>query len=229
MGILKKSKGVRHTVTQMEEEEKEAKKALAEAQRAILEKWKEEWKKGKNTEEEDYFFKLFESNYQFVCGKMKKNSRYNFTAKRLYLAVILFLPVLCLLAQIVSFLVQVGLGIHNKNIHMVSVNWLDNLLAITATIALSILLGAVVAKWIDIMKYQETWARHADHKYKLDREMYFFITDAGSYSDVRTKRRIFIERVFAIWDENNIKFVKNLEEKEKPLTDTLKIIRGDSD
>lgn len=84
-------------------------------------------------------------------------------------------------------------------------------------IILGLVCGAV-AKWIEIKKFQETWARHSKTIFLLKKEMLMFIGDLGPYDSI-DKQEVFMMRVLAVWEKNENKFCENMEQKEKPLMD----------
>ena len=86
----------------------------------------------------------------------------------------------------------------------------ENSLIVTGTgvvfLIVTLLSAVLIVKWIDVKKYQETWARHSLHKYLLEQEMLRFILNIENYNRV-DKKRIFVVAVQKIWEENQ----KNLQ------------------
>ena len=78
----------------------------------------------------------------------------------------------------------------------------------------------VIVKWLDVRKYQETWNRHSKHRYKIDMEMFQYISNMGEYAEA-DKRQKFIKKIMETWNENQEKFNENMK-KEKPMNDMLK-------
>ena len=80
---------------------------------------------------------------------------------------------------------------------------------------------------IDIKKYQETWARHYNHLYRLQREMmrYLYGLDEYKVAQENTQgmaNQAFMKKFFEIEDENAKKFVENMENKEIKITEGLR-------
>lgn len=80
----------------------------------------------------------------------------------------------------------------------------------TVFFAIALLMYAVLAKWLDVKKYQETWRRHVKHKYELDIEMLKFILKWEKYA-TSNRRGYFIENIIRSWDKNQDKFQKNMQ------------------
>ena len=99
---------------------------------------------------------------------------------------------------------------------------LGNAISSGVILFMFVVVARIIAKWLDVKKYQETWVRHADHKYKLDQEMFKYVQNLDQYKVTGIlKRTYFMEKVMTIWDENQQKFVKNMDEREKEMTDML--------
>lgn len=79
--------------------------------------------------------------------------------------------------------------------------------------------SAVVSKWIDIKKYQETWARHSRHHHEMEREMLLFCYGMPPYERLKNAKEIFINNMLRIWSDNQERFNVNMETKEKRLTE----------
>lgn len=92
-------------------------------------------------------------------------------------------------------------------------------------IILAIWLSAVISKWIDIKKYQETWGRHSTHVQRMENEMLTFYYGFSPY-DVPDRKDIFIKNMQKIWAGNQDKFRDNIENKEKELMDTAQHLKS---
>lgn len=86
--------------------------------------------------------------------------------------------------------------------------------------------SAVVSKYVDIKKYQETWVRHSTHRQKLEREMLLYTQALEPYTaQCINRKETFMENVIEILSENQSKFANNMETKEKTLMDIANYIR----
>lgn len=188
------------------------KKARLSTREKVFEIWKLQWRQDPYYSEKDLFYPLFVEIYEFTEKKIKKNGKRNLQTKIVFLVICFFPVLLC-------FLNEIYLAFKAKNLSNFEY-WINaqNLVILGAAALIGILFSAFVAKWIDIKKYQETLARHHAHRHKLDKEMFQYIYSIGNYNSPNKKKR-FIENVFRIEDENEEKFVKNMEEKERSLND----------
>lgn len=94
-------------------------------------------------------------------------------------------------------------------------------------IAFFITIVIALKKHLDIMKYQETWSRHKMTATMYQHEMICFIEKLSSYSSLSDEEKInrFKTRCLEIDMDNRKRFSKNLEEKEKSLTEDLQILK----
>jgi hypothetical protein len=67
----------------------------------------------------------------------------------------------------------------------------------------------MTSKWLDVKQYQETWSRHAEHKYAVEIEMFKYISYIDEYY-FPDRREKFIENIMKTWDKNQQKFVDNM-------------------
>ena len=184
--------------------QKKAEKQLEEQKDNIFEKWEELWKKDIGDDiENDLFLQLFLKNYDYVKYKIKINKRKNFLFKYLFLF-LLIMPVF----NYVRF-TKCGTSVNSLEFNIVVGN--------SVVLVLSVLLCNWISKLLDIKKYQETWARHSQHKFKIDTEMLLYVCNMKPYNNSGKKVDIFKERVIKIWDGNHKKFVNNMENKEVPV------------
>lgn len=169
----------------------------------IYENWTCVWKRdlGNPTVTDD-FTELFLANYEYVKLKAKHNKDKNFFYKYLFLGVL----VVALICYGVFFIWNLLFG--TSKIEAVLENGIILLLAV--------FLCNWVSKWLDIRKYQETWARHSQHKFKIDMEMLLYVCGMEPYNSGDTVDT-FKRRITEIWNGNHKKFVKNMETKEIPM------------
>lgn len=176
----------------------------------IFEEWEKQWKPNPKAEN-DYFFKLFKYDYEDTCRKIKRNKRKNFRMKFISL-----LPLFILV-----FLFIIGILMYNRNMYVESTslgeffqknNWSFPVFS-TSLYTIVVILTAVIAKWIGVKKYQETWTRHSNHKYAIDIEMYKFIERVDEYSD-SNRKKYFKKNIMRTWNENQYKFSANMKSEE---------------
>lgn len=170
----------------------------------LLEQWKEQWNKEEWDEHLDTFFRLFPVVYQYTYYTKEDNKKNNFFYKKV------FIKVLGLGFVLYIILFILNLRTENNGLKV----FLENGLLTVALVFLS----GIISKWLDIKKYQETWSRHSWDVHMMEAEMLKFISYIEPYDNVNRKR-IFVERIIKIWDENQNKFVNNMENKEKELMD----------
>ena len=88
----------------------------------------------------------------------------------------------------------------------------------------------IISKWINVKKYQETWARHTKTKGLILCEMVKYIYQIDEYNSVLCKMR-FIRNILAITNGNINKFNDNMTNKEKeafPLSEISNFISNKS-
>lgn len=76
------------------------------------------------------------------------------------------------------------------------------------------ILSSILIQWIEVKKYQETWIRHAKHKFVLDNEMFKFISSIGEYERI-DKKKYFRDKIRSTWAENNSLFLNNMAKEKK--------------
>lgn len=171
----------------------------------LFRQWEICWQKEKGEKENlEIFSELFRLTYESVEYKKDSNKKKNSRWKLCFMLV--------LVAGIVTFTALAVEKIINKE----SV-WME-LMEGGLFLLVFILAGGVVSKWLDIKKYQETWARHSGHLHRMEREMLLFVSGLEPYHK-KGKKEIFAKNIIGLWDANQEKFVGNMEEKEKELMD----------
>lgn len=179
----------------------------------IYQMWDAEWKRlpefgGKN----DPFYPLFASVYADVKKKSEQNKKNNFKWKRIFVIFLVSGPVAALLIKLISWVLTL-FNLQNTLSHSAFQSF--------EIAAIWLFLAFMIQKWLNVKKYQETWARHADHCLALEQEMLKFVYGIDGYEKEDTKRRIFIERCLEIWKENQKKFSDNMNNKEFVLMNSL--------
>lgn len=177
--------------------------------------WKEVWKMeiGKTSREiigkkEDLFYELFEESYNFAKKEKSENKRKNFNNKGLFFLV--------LIAGILAYVVLDVLEFFWSE----SITFVDKTEVLLAVFFLALIVG----KWLDVKKYQETWVRHSQLEHLLEKEMLSFLYRIEPYQK-NNRVYVFMERIIEIWDANEVKFVQNMENKEKNLLEIFDYIK----
>lgn len=192
----------------------------------ILPKWKNQWENAEGFDkEEDLFYGLFVKTYENVDKQTDKNRILNFQWKKFFLIIFLLNPLLKIVLTFLSILfgiLEKYYPLFSKAFVIVSElnGWTVSLVEYAAFTFIWFLFAAVIAKWLDIKKYQETWVRHSDHKQKLESEMLKFIYKLDIY-ETGPVREKFMKEIIKIWDENQKVFSNNMNNKEKPLNDII--------
>ncbi|MCI9081233.1 MAG: hypothetical protein HFI70_02725 [Lachnospiraceae bacterium] len=186
------------------------KKKLTEQKRKLFQEWTNKWLDETEGEDLDIFFNLFKSVYQYTLCVSERNKHQNFKWKKFFLIILFVLwgwyAVLFMITYSknhakLSALAEQGLGM-----------------------ILLVLLCSIIAEWPNIKKYQETWARHSWQIQKMEAEMMRFVSGIEPYHR-QNKCLKFMEKILEIWDQNEEKFVHNMEEKEKELMDVFHNIK----
>lgn len=207
------------------------KKEQIETENKILDEWKKQWEHVESfSKEEDLFYNLFLKTYKYVDKKAVSNCKKNFRWKLAFLIILLVHPVI----KIFSVFLFVLLDVTGKNNLLLSgaldifstlFGKTDNLVEYAVSLFIWIFFAVVIAKWLDIKKYQETWVRHSDHKQKMEAEMLKFIYGLDIYEEEPVREK-FMKEIMRIWDENQKVFSDNMNNKEKPLNDITVSIKN---
>lgn len=188
-----------------------AQSELTDKQKALLESWKIQW----NSTEDcscDCFYQLFVKVYCDVVWKKVRNKRKNFWWKGLFIII--------MLAGFAAYLVFFFWSIfHSEYFNSFGSKVLEN----GFLLFLLILLCAAVSKWMDVRKYQETWARQSMHQNMLESEMMLFIYGMEPYN-MDKKKETFMKRTLDIWNKNQEKFNDNMK-NEKEMMDAFKELK----
>lgn len=179
----------------------------------LLELWEREWKNCYETENDyynSYFVKLFKDNYEFVKSKTEINKIKNFFGKGVFLLIIII--------GVIWYLISILQLFDKANNGLAAIG--ESIFCLIAVY----LVASVAVKWIDVKKYQETWARHSNHKYQVEQEMLKFILQMNPY-EKEGKKCEFVKRIGDIWGANQKKFNDNMNNKEKKLNDFLHKIK----
>lgn len=178
--------------------------SLEEIRIQILNDWKAEWNKEKGIPYEEDFCKLFEAIYYFASSHIQSNKINNFLWKRRF--------IYCLVVGVILYITFFIWNIFRSASGFVAVAE-NGLLFI-----ILFLLTGIVSNWIDAKMYQQTWVRHSSYFYQMQKEMNLYIYGIVPYDIATTRRRLFIQNVMQIFDNNQKKFEYNMS-KEKNMMD----------
>lgn len=172
----------------------------------LIQDWALEWK----SDQEVLFKELFLAIYYKTKDKKEKNRKLNFIGKFIFIGVI-FIGILALV-------VLLYIGIKNK--------WKksDCIWAESIVLFIIVVIAGLVSKWMDIMKYQETWARHSLLVHEMESEIVKYQYGIKQYRKNSDKKNIFIRSVIRIWDNNQLIFSDNMKNNERILMDYFKSI-----
>lgn len=170
----------------------------------LIQDWALEWK----SDQEVLFKELFLAIYYKTKGKKEKNRKLNFIWKFIFIGVI-FIGILALV-------VLLYIGIKNK--------WKksDCIWAESVVLFIIVVIDGLVSKWMDIMRYQETWARHSLLVHEMESEIVKYKYGIKQYRKNSDKKHIFIRSVIRIWDNNQLIFSDNMKNNERILMDYFK-------
>ena len=188
---------------------KESKKRIAALNKSILNRWIALW--GANATNKSYkenFQEVVEANYKFFQEAAKHNSSKNFSEKG---KIVKRVKISALLMGLLSLYIFVC----KKDIDFTS---FLPLLAIICILLAAYLYASV--KSIEVRKYQETWARHQNSFFLMQSEMVKYCNHLSPYDKPGNDiNGLFMERIMAVLEINNSKFVANMENKEMQLSD----------
>lgn len=151
------------------------------------------------------FLEIIEKGYNAAKKKADANRDKNMLWKKIYI----FTLVLTILA--------------GATFYFLTNDGIKALVLVTA----GFLLASCIKKWIDVKKYQETWARHRAAAESMELEVIRYLYDLEPYQKYMCKERklrCLQERMVALSQKNIDEFAQNISEKEITLTDFLEKI-----
>ncbi|NBH14542.1 hypothetical protein D3Z36_10235 [Lachnospiraceae bacterium] len=197
------------SLTEEEKDRKQKRKVkknrLKEQKRNLYSAWKDKWSAETEEDKLEQFFFMFQPAYEYTLQAKEDNKTKNFCFKYLF---IIFLVVFGVIYA-AYFLYTLFCGNGAKALVLVESGFAFILL---------VLFSSILSKWLDVKKYQETWARHSWQLHMMEIEMMRFVSDMVPYN-AENKRMEFAKNILEIWGKNQEKFVHNMEEKEKGLMD----------
>lgn len=172
----------------------------------IYEAWKEKWNEKLEKEDDSLFYKLFCYDYIYTCNACVKNKKMNFRMKIVCLLPLIFTYIFLFIMKIVQV------------VKALKVSGIE-----TNLIIVSVLLTIVLAKWVNVKKYQETWNRHSAHRHELEMQMFCYISEMGEYG-YSNRKEDFIIAIMSTWNVNQKKFNENMKNEEQ-IVDIIKNIK----
>ncbi len=187
------------------------KEKLLDQTQELYEKWNGRWLAEPGSRELNIFYAMFQCVYEYTLSAKEYNKKMNFRWKVIFLFVLsgLWLFYAAILIKFIFFS-------HEK----AQLSWVESGLSLV----LLFFLSSIISKWLDIKKYQETWARYSWQQHQMEMEMIRFVSNIEPYNGVNKKQE-FVKNISEIWGKNIEKFVHNMEEKEKGLMDIFDNIK----
>ena len=193
-----------------------ARSLLNKQKKSILDEWQQKWSNEQGDKNLNIFFELFQAVYSYTLYSMIDNKEKNEKYKKFFL--------LILVIEGIGILGYFFLFIYSFFYKKGSLPVIKENSLLIVSLILFIFLGSIISKWLDIKKYQETWVRHSWHLHMLETEMLRFISNMEPYNNSKNKT-IFTENIIKIWDKNQDKFIYNMENKERELTDIFSVFK----
>ena len=196
---------------------KESKKRITALNKSILNRWISLWDaNATNKSYKEDFQEVVEANYYFFKEEAKHNSLINFTEKGKIVRLVKISAVVIGLFSLCIFVIcMVCIVVVKKDIDFTSF--------LPLLIIICILLAAYLyasVKSIEVGKYQETWARHQNSFFLMQSEMVKYCNHLSPYDKQGDDiDKLFMERIMAVLEINNSKFVANMVNKEMQLSD----------
>ena len=187
-------------------EQKEMSKREKEAEKNIKDTWAKLWE---NVEDgKDVFRDWLLVVYDLTDKDIEWSRKRNFIYKGIYLLIAVVIYILLIIKPIMTEIYDGKI----KDLIQIEPNMM---MCIGMVIVLVIPL-LILAKRIDIKKYQETWARKIKYKSAILTEMMKYICELSPY-DCFGKEDQFISNILIHTEENVARFKENMEAKEERL------------
>lgn len=204
----------------LEKEKKRIGKESRKAESDLYSKWQEKWQS-----QEDVFVQFYKASYEYSRMKRDYNKKRNFQYKKIFIIVLLILTGL-----FIWDVMSDNKWMQRCRLLRIPIDFKGCILEKIILFGGIVLIAAIVNKWIDINKYQETWVRHSKTVNRLNSEMLKYVEEIGPYEQPfqwqeDQRRTIFIKSVLKIWNDNSEKFTDNMENKEKELMDVFEYIK----
>ena len=196
----------------------------------IYVEWEQQWRDYESFDEKkDVFYTVFKEIYKYINAGSTRNREANFFWKQVFLWVLMLGSLFTIFVSVLSSFGQLtgktGLFYSIASACSLTIFRLqDGFWEYIGAFLIWFIFAGIIAKWLKVKKYQETWVRHSNHKHKLEIEMLKFIYKLDTYSagDIREK---FMIEIMKIWDENQKVFSDNMNNKEIPMHDMIDYIK----
>ena len=187
-------------------EQKEMSKREKEAEKNIKDTWAKLWE---NVEDgkgvfRDWLLVVYNLTDQDIEWSRKRN----FIYKGIYLLIAVVIYILLIIKPIMTEIYD------GKIKDLIQIE--PNMMMCIGMVLVLVIPLLILAKRIDIKKYQEAWARKIKYKSAILTEMMKYICELSPY-DCFGKEDQFISNILAHTEENVARFKENMETKEERL------------
>mgnify|MGYP004458306129 CR=1 FL=1 len=187
-------------------EQKEMSKREKEAEKNIKDTWAKLWE---NVEDgkgvfRDWLLVVYNLTDQDIEWSRKRN----FIYKGIYLLIAVVIYILLIIKPIMTEIYD------GKIRDLIQIE--PNMMMCIGMVLVLVIPLLILAKRIDIKKYQETWARKIKYKSAILTEMMKYICELSPY-DCFGKEDQFISNILVHTEENVARFKENMEAKEERL------------
>lgn len=183
----------------------------------IFQKWEEKWSETQNAgslqsrQAEEDFKILFTNAYQSIQCKYELNKLKNYRIKTIFLWVYLAEGVL---VTVLNLFWGQAYGSDSSAVFVMA---LKIILGNGCLFSIYFFIPKIIAKWISIARYQETWARYARQRQAVEREIMLYAAEMHPYCDP-DRNVVFMTKIMDIWDGNLKIFADNLEKNEENIS-----------
>lgn len=209
---------------------RESKENARKLNREILEQWKIKWKANTNSNTYDaHCLDIVTTSYNFSLAEATHHKGKNFIEKakviKRFRRSIIALTMAVIVFVMLSFLTTKD-G-NPLSVWKVSIT-LPIKVEVSNFISVVVIMGLLLAAWlyasikeIEVAKYQETWTRHVNSLHMMQTEMVKYCKRIPPYdnTDSNIINDLFMLRILDVLDDNNKKFVENMENKEAQLSE----------
>lgn len=187
-------------------EQKEMSKREKEAEKNIKDTWAKLWE---NVEDGKGVFRdWLLVVYDLTDKDIEWSRKRNFIYKGIYLLIAVVIYILLIIKPIMTEIYD------GKIKDLIQIE--PNMMMCIGMVLVLVIPLLILAKRIDIKKYQETWTRKIKYKSAILTEMMKYICELSPY-DCFGKEYQFISNILAHTEENVARFKENMETKEERL------------
>lgn len=187
-------------------EQKEMSKREKEAEKNIKDTWAKLWENAEDGKGvfRDWLLVVYDLTDKDIEWSRKRN----FIYKGIYLLIAVVIYILLIIKPIMTEIYD------GKIKDLIQIE--PNMMMCIGMVLVLVIPLLILAKRIDIKKYQETWARKIKYKSAILTEMMKYICKLSPY-DCFGKEDQFISNILAHTEENVARFKENMETKEERL------------